>query len=84
MTLMTRLDGSKAKLTKTELLMIANHRPHKRELLLPMVEEVDVRFSEEEQQWIVDTVVEVLGVPQTATAGDEGQGEQEGGGQEHG
>lgn len=81
---MTRLDASKAKLTKTELLMIANHRPHKRELLLPMVEEVDVRFSDEEQQWIVDTVADVLGVPQTAAAGDEAQAGKERESQEHG
>lgn len=43
--------------------MLVNHRPHKRELLLPMIEDVDARFSEDEQQWIVDSVAEVLGVP---------------------
>jgi len=52
-----------AKLTKTELLMVANHRPHKRELLLPMIEDIDSRFSEEQQQAIVSVVVDVLGEP---------------------
>ena len=63
----------RAQLTKTELLMLANHRPHLREFLLPMVEDVDARFDEETQQFIVDTVVEVLGRPNMAAAAQEAQ-----------
>ena len=81
-TLMQKLEP-KVQLTKTELLMLVNHRPHKREFLLPMVEDVEARFSEDQQQWIVDTVVEVLGrtiVVSTADEPVEGAAEQEDGG----
>ena len=64
-TLVTRLEEH-VKLTKTELLMIANHRPHGRELLLPMIEDIEARFSEEQQQEIVDIVVDVLGRPKAS------------------
>ena len=53
----------RVKLTKTELLMIVNHRPHKRELLLPMIEDIDSRVGEEDQLWMVNTIIEVLGMP---------------------
>lgn len=70
---MSELDKEK-QLTKTELLMLINHRPASREMLLPMVEDIESRFSEEEQEWIVEQVVEVLGQP-GATAEEDGQAE---------
>lgn len=57
-------------LTKTELLMLVNHRPYKRELLLPMIEDVETRYDEDQQQVIVDKVGEVLGTPGEAEAAD--------------
>ena len=58
----------RVKLTKTELLMVVNHRPHKRELLLPMIEDIDSRVSEEDQLWMVETIIEVLGMPAPVTS----------------
>lgn len=60
--LMEALEPS-VQLTKTELLMLINHRPYKRELLLPMIEDIETRYSEEQQELIVNKVVEVLGHP---------------------
>jgi len=73
---MRRLEG-RVQLTKTELLMVVNHRPHVREFLLPMIEDVEARLGEEEQQWIVDTVVDVLGKPGKVGVRD-GDGDGEG------
>jgi len=61
--------------------MIVNHRPHSTEFLFPLVEDINGRFSEEDQQFIVDTVVEVLGMPRTPYGIPEGEaqnGEQNG------
>ena len=52
------------KLTKAEVLMIANLRPTKPESLNTIVEEFETRFPEEEvQQKIVDVIIEALGSP---------------------
>ncbi|PNS14957.1 DNA-directed RNA polymerase III subunit rpc9 [Sphaceloma murrayae] len=64
--LMTTLEP-RVQLTKTELLMLVNHRPHNKEMMLPMIEDVDSRYSEEDQLWIVEKVVEVLGEPRPVT-----------------
>ena len=58
--LMDALEPS-VQLTKTELLMLVNHRPTKRELLLPLIEDVETRYSDDQQQLIVDNVAHVLG-----------------------
>jgi len=60
--LMERLEP-RVQLTKTELLMLVNHRPHVREFLLPMVEDIDSRVAEEDQDWIVEQVIDILGRP---------------------
>jgi len=58
---------SRVKLTKPEIIMLLNHRPGSIEFMTPMIEDIDARVpNEEDQQWIVDTVVEVLGVPNRA------------------
>ncbi|EMD00735.1 hypothetical protein BAUCODRAFT_61034 [Baudoinia panamericana UAMH 10762] len=46
-------------LTETEDLMILNLAPGNVEMLKPMIENIDDRFTEEEQQIIVDCVKEV-------------------------
>ncbi|KAF2458686.1 RNA polymerase Rpb4-domain-containing protein [Lineolata rhizophorae] len=70
----------KFNLTKAELLMILNLRP-KFSALDPIIEEADVRFSEEQLQEIVDIIRDVLGgedVPvegyEPAENGDGGSG----------
>jgi hypothetical protein len=47
-------------LTATELLMLYNHAPTCVEMLQPMIESVEERFSPEEQQTMVDTVIKHL------------------------
>lgn len=51
----------KKELTESELLIIANLRPSNVAMLQPMIEMVTERFSEDEQQIIVDSVKEVYG-----------------------
>lgn len=67
----------RVQLTKTELLMLVNHRPHAEVLLVPMIEDIEARFGEEEQGFIVSTVVEVLGKPNVVTMRQEGGEEEE-------
>ncbi|KAF2149449.1 hypothetical protein K461DRAFT_271048 [Myriangium duriaei CBS 260.36] len=68
--LMELLEPS-VQLTKTELLMLINHRPYKRELLLPMIEDVETRYTDEQQALIVEKVAEVLGMPEIGQASAE-------------
>lgn len=53
----------RAQLTKTEYLMLVNHRPNRLEFLEPMIEDIDSRFGAEVQEYILETVAEVLGEP---------------------
>jgi len=64
-------------LTKAELVMILNLRPDNAGVLDCVVEELDQRFSEGEQEAILGVVSGVLG----ALVGEEGEGEGEGGGE---
>ncbi|KAJ8066020.1 hypothetical protein OCU04_005114 [Sclerotinia nivalis] len=49
-------------LTKAEILMIINHRPTSMENLNIIIEELELRFPDENEQWaIIDVVKEVLG-----------------------
>ncbi|APA09430.1 hypothetical protein SS1G_12234 [Sclerotinia sclerotiorum 1980 UF-70] len=49
-------------LTKAEILMIINHRPTSMENLNIIIEELELRFPDENEQWaIIDIVKEVLG-----------------------
>jgi hypothetical protein len=57
-------------LTKAELLMILNLRPDNAGVLDCVVEELDQRFSEGEQEAILGVVSGVLGAP----VGEEGEG----------
>lgn len=49
--------------TKGEIIMIMNLRPHKPESLNTMVEEMETRFTDEEQHEIVRLIAEALGKP---------------------
>lgn len=49
-------------LTKTEYLVLVNMRPFRRRHLAAMIEDVDSRFSLEQQNFIRDAVVEILGM----------------------
>jgi len=69
--LLTRL--SKYNLTKSEVLMIFNLRPKDAMGLDVIVEEADDRFSEEEQEEILNAVGDVLGrVPEKSEEGGGG------------
>lgn len=60
-------------MTKAELLTILNLRPQELGLLDCVVEECDLRLSEEEQEEILRIVAEVLG--KDKSAGDEDDAE---------
>ena len=47
-------------LTEPEMLMIYNHAPQCVEMLQPMIEHVTERFSDEEQQLLVDVIIRTL------------------------
>ena len=55
--------------------MIANLRPENVPQLLPIVEELDIRFSDEEQSEMLQIIGDVLGRE------EEGMGDEEGGGE---
>lgn len=57
-------------LTMGELLALLNHRPQESVNLEPLIEEVDVRFSTEQKDEILQIVAQVLG---RAEATDEQQ-----------
>lgn len=59
-----------SELTKGELLSILNLRPSSSALLSTAIEDMEERFSEEEQNKIVDIIGDVLGRAET----DEGEG----------
>lgn len=49
-------------LTKAEILMIINHRPTSMENLNIIIEELELRFPDENDQWaIIDVISNVLG-----------------------
>lgn len=50
-------------LTKSEVLMLANHRPRNETVLEPLIEEVEERFSAEQQEEVLRIVSEVYGLP---------------------
>lgn len=60
-----------SELTKGELLSILNLRPSSSALLSTAIEDMEERFSEEEQNTIVDIIGEVLGRPETGEGGEE-------------
>lgn len=56
--------GPRVQLTKSEYLILANQRPYRRTHLAAMIEDVETRFTVEEQNFIRDTVTEILGFPE--------------------
>lgn len=63
-------------LTKPELLMLVNHRPYRRSQLQPMIEDVESRYTEAQQERIRVAVVEVLGMPEPKEEEGEEEGDQ--------
>lgn len=55
--------------------MIANLRPENVPQLLPIVEELDIRFSDEEQSEILQIIGDVLGREEEGMGDEEGNGE---------
>ena len=47
-------------LTEPELLMIYNHAPICVEMLQPMIENVEERFTPEEQEMLVEVIIKTL------------------------
>ncbi|KAK3708021.1 hypothetical protein LTR37_011714 [Vermiconidia calcicola] len=64
-------DQDKKELTETELLMIHNHAPTCVEMLQPMIEEVDDRFTAEELEAIVECIKEVYRVDELKAVREE-------------
>ncbi|KAI9885073.1 MAG: hypothetical protein M1823_003128 [Watsoniomyces obsoletus] len=56
-------------LTKAEMMMLLNLRPNTVALLDVVIEELDARFSEEQQAEIMQIIVRVLGTDQTDEPG---------------
>lgn len=54
------LEQDKKCLTEPELLMIYNHAPTCSEMLQPMIENVEDRFSAEEQELLVEVIIKTL------------------------
>ncbi|KAI5271347.1 hypothetical protein E4T47_05302 [Aureobasidium subglaciale] len=54
--------GPRVQLTKSEYLVLANQRPYRRSHLAAMIEDADTRFTTEEQNFIRDAVVDILGL----------------------
>ena len=74
-------EHDKMELTDTELLMIFNHAPQNVEMLQPMIESYDERFTSEELEKIVEIVQEVYrcGVALPGqSVGEDGQAEKKG------
>ena len=55
--------------------MIANLRPENVPQLLPIVEELDIRFSDEEQSEMLQIIGDVLGREEEGMGDEEGDGE---------
>jgi len=82
-----REEGIQPKLEKGEALAIYNIRPMCIAVLNPVVEELDSRFSEDEQNKMVELITEVLGRDEPVPEEEEGEeagGEGEGQGDETG
>ncbi|KAK4247109.1 RNA polymerase Rpb4-domain-containing protein [Corynascus similis CBS 632.67] len=60
-----------SELTKSELLSILNQRPSSTALLSTAIEDMEERFSDEDQNRIVDIIAEVLGRDETDEGGEE-------------
>ncbi|KAI5367365.1 Putative RNA polymerase subunit Rpb4/RPC9, HRDC-like superfamily, Rpb4/RPC9 superfamily [Septoria linicola] len=61
------IEQEKKCLTEPEMLMIYNYAPQCVEMLQPMIENVEDRFTAEEQQQLVDLIVRILRPNETAS-----------------
>lgn len=75
-----REEGIQPKLEKGEALAIFNIRPMCIAVLNPVVEDLDSRFSDDEQNKMVEIITEVLGRDEPIEEEDEGE-EVDGGGE---
>ena len=66
------------KLMKSEMLMVLNLRPSEIGLLDCVIEECDLRFTEEQQMEILEIVGDVLGRQEDRTNGEDMQVEKTG------
>ncbi|KZF25281.1 hypothetical protein L228DRAFT_236396 [Xylona heveae TC161] len=65
-------------LTKAEMLMIFNIRPESQGVLDTIVEELDMRLDEKQQEEIVEHVARILGrAPEPEGEGEDAEGEEE-------
>ncbi|KAK3387106.1 RNA polymerase Rpb4-domain-containing protein [Podospora didyma] len=73
--LLERLRGANlgSELAKGELLQILNLRPASNAQLATAVEDLEERFTEDEQQQIVDIIAEVLGRDEPAVYEEDGE-----------
>lgn len=72
--LLERLDAANLNqdLAKGEVLMILNLRPSSNAVLNTVIEDMEERFSEDEQNAILDIIAEVLGGNESRTKGQAG------------
>ncbi len=63
--------GFRSDLTKGEYLSILNIRPTNSALLSTAIEDLEERFTEDEQATMIDIIIEVLGQPAQASGTDE-------------
>ena len=66
----------KSDLSKGEMLMIVNLRPTNIAVLNTVVEDMLERFTEDEQQTIIDIITETLGFDEPAVAAEAAAGEE--------
>lgn len=73
MTFMARME-KQIKLTRSEMLMVVNLRPHTAQLLSPLIEEYETRMDDEKREKVLAVIEETLGQAQALNvAGEEGQ-----------
>ncbi|KAH8899621.1 hypothetical protein GQ53DRAFT_816738 [Thozetella sp. PMI_491] len=65
-----RAAGFQSEPTKAELLSILNIRPNNSALLSTAIEDLEERFTEDEQAKMIDIITEVLGQPPQANGDD--------------
>ncbi len=63
-------EQSKKELSEPEWLMLVNHAPKMLELMQPMIEEVEERFTDEEQAVLVQCIREALRADETGAVGN--------------
>lgn len=67
-----KVEQDKKELSEAEMLMVFNHAPTCVDMLQPMIEQVEIRFTLEEQEAVIGCIKEVLR-PDEFPAGAEGE-----------